>query len=142
MMYALTCWLYILTCCTYWLYLYTLHCRASTTTSRGPVTRHRTSNVLTNLKNWKLNREKLESHLEHLEHRLEPLEHGNEKFAPQSAFHQIKHYYFLCFLSLIFYSQVDEPGLVVRPMSDLLLFSKKSKKAYSPSSEGWMSYYL
>ena len=85
--------------------------------------------MLANLKNWKLDFEKLESHLVHLKHRLELLEHGNEKFGPQSAFHQIKHYYFLCFLSLIFYSQVDEPGLVVRPMSDLLLFRKKSKKA-------------
>ena len=37
--------------------------RASTTTSRGPVTGPRTSNVLTDLKNWKLNLEKLESHL-------------------------------------------------------------------------------
>ena len=81
--------------------------RASAKTFRGPVTGPTMTNVLANLKNWKLDFEKLESHLEHLKHRLELLEHGNEKFAPQSAFHQIKHYYFLCFLSLIFYSQVD-----------------------------------
>ena len=49
--------------------------RASATTSGGPVTGPRTTNVLANLKNWKLNLEKLESHFEQLEHSLELLEH-------------------------------------------------------------------
>ena len=106
--------------------------RASTTTSRGPVTGPRTSNVLTVLKNWKQNLEKLESHLNICNI---DLNHWN-RVMKNSLLNQPSMFSFFYFLF------TDEPLLVVRPMSDLLLFSKKSKKAYSPSSEGWMSYYL